>query len=270
MTSPRFYSFGSGSRFVAGNKVRSTEVNAQLDAIAAGFLLVEAELNAIPASVTAAAASATAAAASATAAAGSATAAAASATAASGSATSASGSASTATTKAAEAAASAAAALSYATSYNLDVQYAEYTTAATTASVIPYDDTIPQRTEGDQIMSITVNVPTVTAKYLVTAKVNLASSTLGYSAVCALFESNSLDAIDAASSGSAFVGDPSSVVLEARHTPGATGNITYSVRYGTEHASYDAHVNSDSGSPGGGRHFGGAQRCTLHAIQIHS
>ena len=266
--SNRFYNFSAGSRFVAGNKVRSSEVNAQLDNIVTGFATVQAELDVLAPAAAASAAAAAASAAAAAASASSASTSAGTATTQAGTATTQAGTATTqagiATTQAGNAAASAAEAASYASSYNLDVQHTEYTTCTAITTTTPaFDDTIPQRTEGDEIMSITVSAPTTTAKYLVTAKVNLSSN--GAKAICALFNSASLDAMDAGASDEAVSPSPH-IVIEAVHTPGVVGNITYSVRVGVSGSGF-AYVNG-SGA-GGSRKLGGAMRCTLHAMQIH-
>jgi len=114
--------------------------------------------------------------------------------------------------------------------------YAEYTAAAAFSATIPVDDTIPQVTEGTQILSATL-VPTSTTSILRVRFVGAAAvdSTGSLGWVAAAFVNG---AADAACASFVTVGANQLHVtinaLEFEYAPGSTAPQTISVRVGAQ------------------------------------
>jgi len=140
-----------------------------------------------------------------------------------------------------------------------------YSTYSSTTSVIPYDDTIPQSSEGTEILSQAIT-PTDSSNILVFEYgigVNRIASGEGIIAI--LCTSDSSDALQASLVNAVFgsSSETSSGTYSYQMTAGGTSSITYSVRVGTTGAS-TAYINGTSG----GRKFGGASSCYLRITEI--
>lgn len=134
--------------------------------------------------------------------------------------------------------------------------YAEYTASADLTTAFPYDDTIPQSTEGTQIAAITSGPMDALAHAVLEFRGNGSHGSAGVPLVCALFRdsgANALAARDATCVGGSFNATTS---LEYQERPGA-GSFTYKVRVGPN--SGTMRLNGHNA----GRIYGGAQRATL-------
>ena len=68
----------------------------------------------------------------------------------------------------------------------VQVAYGEYTANVNLTTVIPYDDTVPQNTEGTEILSVSITPRFVNSKVLVSYR-GLASGNVAINAAAALF-----------------------------------------------------------------------------------
>jgi hypothetical protein len=110
-------------------------------------------------------------------------------------------------------------------------QVAHYQTAAgtTTAAVIPFDDTIPQITEGAEFMSLAITPKDASNILYIETNMGLATSNTDYSTV-ALFKDSGASAISAIGLISY---EPRLTYFKYAMVAGTTSAITFSVRSGT-------------------------------------
>lgn len=136
--------------------------------------------------------------------------------------------------------------------------YAEYTTQATFTASIPADNTIPQSTEGTQILS--ASITPMSASNRVRASVFLAGTVAsGGSAIGALFRggANAIAAKNVA--GLSFSGESATFPdFIYEDSPGTTSALTYTVRVGGT-GGLNAKMNEL---------LGGSQRCVLILEEI--
>lgn len=142
----------------------------------------------------------------------------------------------------------------------LDRAYAEYTTNADITGLIPFDDTIPQNTEGTQILSVTLTPKSVTSRVRLRFQGQIVGGFVNY--IAAIFSSASSNALRSgwATLDSSYAGP---LVLEHEYVPGVTTTLTFSVRIGTQSGT-TMRLNGTSG----GRLFGGSAGATLVVEEI--
>lgn len=135
------------------------------------------------------------------------------------------------------------------------LQLVQTSTAAysSTTSVIPFDDTIPQSAEGTQILTTTITPSNNTSRLVVIASIQCGLAAANHTTV-SLFNGGA-NAIYA-SLTPFFVGGP--IVIVHEFAPGAVTPLTISVRAGTKDG-----VTLEFNGLGGGRIYGGSQRCWL-------
>ena len=128
-----------------------------------------------------------------------------------------------------------------------------YSAAATGTTVLPYDDTIPQITEGDQFMTKAITPTSATTTLIIDIIVNVAHSTSDPKMSVALFQDATTDALAAAAS---CIGDDTNdsrqITLSHIMTSGTTSTTTFRVRVGADSAGTTT-LNGHSA----GRIFGG-------------
>lgn len=109
-------------------------------------------------------------------------------------------------------------------------------TAVTTGTtVIPFDDTIPQNTEGDQYITQAITPTNASNILLITAVLQVSSSTARYM-TAALFQDSTVNAI-AATAGFCTVGtSPLQIVLYHTMAAGTTSSTTFKIRVGGDGA----------------------------------
>jgi hypothetical protein len=130
----------------------------------------------------------------------------------------------------------------------IDTAMVSSSTSSTLTSVIPGDGTIPQSTEGTQILSASITPKSTTNKIRVSAVVFGSPVTANASVVAALFSSMSANAIGAGYQTQATTGFEVCVCPIAEHVPGVTTAVTYSVRVGATVGNTYINGNS-SGNP---------------------
>lgn len=133
--------------------------------------------------------------------------------------------------------------------------YAEYTTQGSASATIPDDNTIPQITEGTQILSASITPTSATSRVRAMVFLGGYANNIDVAAIAALFRggSNALAAYYELSNGtkSQF----SSFVYE--DVPGSTSSQTYTVRVGASYGSVTLNYK-----------LGGSRRCCLILEEI--
>jgi hypothetical protein len=111
------------------------------------------------------------------------------------------------------------------------VSYAEIQTRGSTAAAIPTDDTIPQNTEGFEILTVTHDRQDAANDLIITGTIHVAASAYG-GVVCALFQDTTANAlaITAKVAGTADAIDP--ICFQHKISAGSTGNTTFKIRIG--------------------------------------
>lgn len=145
----------------------------------------------------------------------------------------------------------------------VQVAYAEYTANADLSAIIPYDDTVPQSTEGTQILSVTVTPKSTTNKVRLRFQCQFICATTGVNFIVALFSSAGTNAIKSNFSSNSAAGFSSGVVLEHEYVPGVTTPVTFTVRVGPQSV-----VNVRLNGGGSARLFGGTMSSTLVVEEI--
>ncbi len=143
----------------------------------------------------------------------------------------------------------------------VDRAYAEYLTNADIATVVPFDDTIPQVGEGTQILSVSITPKTTTNR--IRLRFSGTGSTAGNNMVIyAIFANGASNAIAAGASYNATAPVQTPCVLETELVPGSTSAQTYTVRVGPDTGTL--RMNGTSAA----RRFGGVAKCVLIAEEI--
>ncbi len=153
--------------------------------------------------------------------------------------------------------------LRFATGTVVDRAYAEYTANADLTATIPYDDTIPQNTEGTQILSATITPKTVTNRLRVRIVIWGSIVGSGDAFMVATFQNAVANAIDAGSGAIAAAATAlTSTVREFEFVPASTSAQTINVRVGG--SSTTVRLNGSTSA----RRFGGVSKCTLVIEEI--
>lgn len=142
-----------------------------------------------------------------------------------------------------------------------DSTYAEYTTNAALTTQIPLDDTIPQNTEGDQILSATITPKTATNKVRIRVTGAGALSSNG-SYVVAVYGSG-VNALAAWAVNTPTTNSPVPYAFEFEHSPASATLQTYTVRVGATSA-LTLRMNGTSAA----RLLGGVSRCTITLEEV--
>lgn len=153
----------------------------------------------------------------------------------------------------------------------LQVAYADLATSSTTTATIPLDDTIPQITEGVEVLTCSITPQSATSDMLVVANWNLCenSNTTDGGVLAALFRDSTADAICAqafSAKGSAGVYaalDNASCVMQKRVASGSTAATTFRLRLGGEVAGTYRWNGADSG-----RRLGGAMTISITIYEL--
>jgi hypothetical protein len=130
-------------------------------------------------------------------------------------------------------------------------------TTSTTTSVIPNDDTIPQNTEGSQILSLAITPKSSSNILYIYAFVCTSDNTAGDVVAMALFQDSTANALNALQqvSPAATVGlQP--LRISHKMTAGTTSSTTFAVRVGVSNGANTCTINGLSGAA----RFGGVWR----------
>jgi hypothetical protein len=110
--------------------------------------------------------------------------------------------------------------------------YAEYTTNAALTTAIPIDNTVPQNTEGTQIISVSFTPKTVTNRIRLRFQGEFGANATPCSVVAAVFSSASAGALRSVLITSPTADYATPIALEYEYVPGVTTALTFSVRVG--------------------------------------
>lgn len=126
-----------------------------------------------------------------------------------------------------------------------------------TVGGISYSDTIPQNTQGTEILTQVIT-PT-NASNLLTIQVTAPVSANGSNRIClALFQDSTANALSATALSAANTTTMDNAVLTYEMVAGTTSPTTFHLRFGDSSAN-DSYLNGNSG----GRIYGGVQRATM-------
>lgn len=141
------------------------------------------------------------------------------------------------------------------------VEATPYATYASSAAIIPVDDTIPQITEGVQILTVDIT-PTSATNRLVIDALAFLSGDAARVFTMALFQVGTADALAVAADASAAVNNIMSVPIHHEMAAGATTTLTFTVRVGI--ATGTIYINGNSTT----RLYGGKMACRLRIAEV--
>lgn len=144
----------------------------------------------------------------------------------------------------------------------VDRAYAEYTANANLTTVIPLDDTVPQVTEGTQILSVSLTPKSATNKVRIRFEGYFALTAIN-NGVVAVFSGASASALASGVTSAPAADYTCPLVVEHEYVPGVTTAVTYTVRVGPGSA-----VTMRMNGTTAGRLLGGSLKSTLVIEEI--
>lgn len=145
----------------------------------------------------------------------------------------------------------------------IQTSYSEYTANSNLTAIIPQDDTIPQNTEGTQIITSSITPIFTASRILVRFQGQWAPGVANVTTSAALFRdaaASSLCAVAVSQSGGNFC---TPIAFEYLDSPSSISLLTYNVRVGPASA-VTIRFNGSTAS----RQFGGVSRTTLTLQEI--
>jgi hypothetical protein len=136
------------------------------------------------------------------------------------------------------------------------------TTYTTLGTILPLDNSIPQNTEGDEILSVAITPRSASSSLYITMT-GMFGGTTTQAMSCALFVDTTANALNATSITVPNTTFQTNMVLQHVVSAASTSARTYKIRCGSAVAS-DAFLNGDSG----GRNFGGVAMAVLRVEEI--
>jgi hypothetical protein len=107
---------------------------------------------------------------------------------------------------------------------------------ATGSTIIPWDNTIPQNSEGDQYMSLAITPTSATNVLLIQVVGNFANSAAAASTIMALFQDTGVNALAVAWARSQGANDANEMEISYYMVAGTINSTTFKVRAGPEGA----------------------------------
>lgn len=141
------------------------------------------------------------------------------------------------------------------TAFNLILQRVSVTEATVTTgtTIIPADDTIPQNTEGDEYLSLSITPKSTTSILEISVVLNLSNTQAGtHNLIMALFQDTTANALCTAWETCTGASQPKTLTLTHYKTSGTTSATTFKVRAGGNAAG-----TTTRNGAGGNRYFGG-------------
>jgi hypothetical protein len=144
--------------------------------------------------------------------------------------------------------------------------YAETLAATVSSTLLPVDDTIPQITEGAEVLTASITPKYATSKIRVRFTGFVTVGTGGTNVSAALFRDAVANAIAAVTlTPEALARYNEIFYLEAQDSPASVSAITYRIRIGPGTGGVSVCLNGDTTS---GRYFGGVARSTLVVEEV--
>lgn len=142
---------------------------------------------------------------------------------------------------------------------------AEITDYSTTYSaIIPIDDSVPQISEGSQILSVSITPKYASSKIRCRFVTACASGSGAVYISAALFRNSDANAIASNAVGTPATNWPTMLALEKDDSPATTSATTYTIRIGPQSGGYNMKING----AGNTRVHGGAARAVLVVEEI--
>lgn len=134
---------------------------------------------------------------------------------------------------------------------------------ATGTTAMPYDDTIPQITEGDQYMTLAITPKSTTNKLLIEVVIHLSSNVV-FNGTTALFQDATANALAV---GYQYLGNGVMIEIRFSHymAAGTTSSTTFRVRAGNSAAG-----TTTFNGVGGSRYFGGKMESSITITEFYS
>lgn len=141
---------------------------------------------------------------------------------------------------------------------------AETATYSTAGTAMPVDNSIPQNTEGDEILTVTITPKSSTSTLIINADVMVSETGVAsYLFACAFFVDSTANAIAATAGTVATTDRVERLNFQHTLTAGSTSSRTYKLRCGGS-STTDIFINGDSSS----RLFGGVAVSSLTVTEI--
>jgi hypothetical protein len=128
--------------------------------------------------------------------------------------------------------------------------------------IIPQDDSIPQNTEGDEVLSVAITPVNASSTLLINVVLHLGGAT-GDAAIGALFVDSTAGALAAGATVNGNTAQMTALAFSHSLTAGSTSARTYKVRAGSDQAA-NAKLNGDNAA----RQFGGVAISSLTVTEI--
>lgn len=134
-------------------------------------------------------------------------------------------------------------------------------TSGTTSSTIPLDDTIPQNTEGTEVLTVAITPTSSTNVLKVRARIMVTAGSGATSQQIALFRDTTAGAIAAGFIGITASSGAGHLIVEASVVAGSTSETTFKVRIGSAGG-----ASRWNGS--GGRYFGDIPKSYIEVTEV--
>lgn len=139
----------------------------------------------------------------------------------------------------------------------------EYSAVATGTTVMPFDDTIPQNTEGDQFMSVSITPKFANSKLIVFISAWHSHSAANAQAGVALFRDSTANAIACGEIYENTATAVNMVSFSKEVAAGSTAATTFKVRIGSQNAGTTT-FNGQSGQ----RRYGGITISSIRVLEV--
>lgn len=144
------------------------------------------------------------------------------------------------------------------------IVYAQTGAQSSGTATIPYDNTIPQQTEGWEVMTCSITPQSSTSKLIVTAVLNCSSSFAGSSTVMmALFRDATVNAIGVSFAQAPLQYANVMLVAQVSVTSGSTSSTTFKMRMGG-----NAGTTYSNGQQANGPVFNGTSATSLMIMEV--
>lgn len=141
--------------------------------------------------------------------------------------------------------------------------YGEYTTNADLTTTIPYDDTIPQSTEGTEILTVSITPKATANRIRVTIRGTATVASGSSQAILALFKDSDANALSASSVDIQTTGQQYDIAITFEHSPATISAVTYKLRAGPN-STGAMRMNGTTAA----RRFGGVSTVTMVVEEI--
>jgi hypothetical protein len=142
------------------------------------------------------------------------------------------------------------------------ISHQTYTTSASLATTIPGDDTVPQITEGVQIMTDSLSARTTTARWIIVIDGCGANSAAANNNAMALFVAGGTNAVRTCCTVQQGANEVLGFHMSYEFVPGTTSATALEVRAGASAGTFRMNGNS------AGRFYGGTMACTMSVWEV--